>query len=118
MKVLLYNLENNIILKNTLTMMNIECIFVNKKDYEKPLSNLLGLNSIVTSNNNTDFDDEMLIMYDFSDEQLDALLALLKINNIKIALKAIVTETNINWNSLQIHNELIKEHLYLNKRSS
>ena len=118
MRALLYNLQNNIVLKNTLEIMNVESIVVNCVDYNKPLSTLLGLDNKAIENT-VDFKDEMIIMYDFTDKQLDALLSLFKINNIKIPLKAIVTETNINWSSLQIRNELIKEHMYMHyKRSS
>jgi len=119
MKVLLYNLQENIILKQTLNMMNIQCFNIASKDYNKPLSTLLGLSNSLIQDNDIDFKDEMMIMYDFSEEQLDALLSLLRMNQIKIALKAIVTEYNINWTSLQIRNELLQEHAAMNnKRNS
>ena len=118
MKALLYNLQDNTVLKNTLAMMNVECIDVNYTEYNKPLGTLLGLDNNNINNNTIDFKDEMIIMYEFNNVQLDALLSLFKINNIKIPLKAIVTETNINWSSLQIRNELIKEHMYMQKKRS
>lgn len=116
MKLLLYNLSQNLILKQTLSMMNIQCFHIESKDYNKTIKYLLGLDSNSYEDSGDDFLDEMIIMYEFSDEQLETLLSILKINNIKIPLKAIVTDTNINWNSIQIRNELIKEHSYMQKK--
>ena len=57
------------------------------------------------------FTDEMLVMCGFSGQQLNALLAAMKQNRLSpVALKAMLTPTNRDWNALQLHEELRKEH--------
>ena len=51
------------------------------------------------------FSDEML-----SGPQLDALLSSLRRSRVVVALKAVVTEDNAAWSSLQLHDELCQEH--------
>jgi len=109
MRVLLYNLENNLILKQALAIMNIQCFYIEVKDYDLPIKELFDNKD--TGNNIKTFTEEMIIMDEFSDIQLDTLLSSLKTNNIKIMLKAIVTDYNKQWTSLQIRDELIKEYL-------
>ena len=53
------------------------------------------------------FSDEMLGL---SGPQLDALLSSLRRSRVVVALKAVVTEDNAAWSSLQLHDELRQEH--------
>ena len=53
------------------------------------------------------FSDEMLVLCGL---QLDALLSSLRRSRVVVALKAVVTEDNAAWSSLQLHDELRQEH--------
>lgn len=56
-------------------------------------------------------DQEMLVMHQFSSRRIDALLqALRKAGVPRIALKAIVTESNCDWTFYELYEELKKEH--------
>ena len=56
------------------------------------------------------FSDEMLVLCGLSGPQLDALLSSLRRSRVVVALKAVVTEDNAAWSSLQLHDELRQEH--------
>lgn len=57
------------------------------------------------------FQEEMIVMKGFSHPQLNAFLQFFHENHLKpIDLKAMLTPITINWNSIQLHNELQKEH--------
>lgn len=57
------------------------------------------------------FRDEMMVIKDFSTEQIDAFLQFFHDNNLEsVALKAVLTPITAHWNSLKLHEELKKEH--------
>lgn len=57
------------------------------------------------------FHEEMIVMKDFFRPQLNAFLQFFHDNHLKpIDLKAMLTPITINWNSIQLHNELREEH--------
>lgn len=57
------------------------------------------------------FTEEMMVLKDFSSEQLDAFLKFFRQNNLTpVALKAVLTPVTQHWNSLQLYEELKKEH--------
>ena len=52
----------------------------------------------------------MFVLCGFSQPMVNAFLTLLKVTRLPaIALKAVLTETNQGWNSLELHEELQKE---------
>ena len=56
-------------------------------------------------------DQEMLVMHRFSERRLDELLMNLRKAGVpKIALKAIVTESNAGWSFGHLYEELLEEH--------
>lgn len=56
-------------------------------------------------------DQEMLVMHRFSERRLDELLMNLRKAGVpKIALKAIVTESNAGWSFSHLYEELLEEH--------
>ena len=56
------------------------------------------------------FGEPMLVMAGFSGPLLTAFLNFLKQRKIpRVALKAVLTETNAQWTSIQLHTELSKE---------
>lgn len=56
-----------------------------------------------------EFAEPMLVMSGLDSEDIDEVLAVLKRNQIRIDLKAVVTPTNQSWTSLQLYGELCKE---------
>jgi hypothetical protein len=57
------------------------------------------------------FREEMMVMSGFSGDRLDAFLQFFHEMQLEpVALKAIVTPHNCSWNSLQLHDELLREH--------
>ena len=57
------------------------------------------------------FQDPMLVMCGFLNTQLNAFLQGMRDDGIpRIALKAILTPSNVCWNSTQLHDELAQEH--------
>ena len=62
------------------------------------------------------FSDEMMLFCGFTGEDIYAFLAQYKAAGIApVALKASLTPHNVQWNSLEIHAELCKEHEALKK---
>ena len=56
-----------------------------------------------------EFAEPMLVMAGLESEDIDAVLAALKRNQIRIDLKAIVTPINQSWTSLQLYGALCRE---------
>lgn len=52
----------------------------------------------------------MLVLCNFSEARLDALLQGMRRSGIRIALKAMLTESNASWTFLQLYEELLEEH--------
>lgn len=61
---------------------------------------------------------ELLILHHFSSQRLDELLAAMRKAGIpRIALKAVVTETNRNWTLRQLYREIEEEHRRITERA-
>ena len=57
------------------------------------------------------FDDEMLVMFGFQGTMLRDFLAFFREEGLPpVALKAMITPTNVNWSSLALHKALQEEH--------
>lgn len=54
--------------------------------------------------------EEVLVLHQFSEQRLDALLHALRKANVRIALKAIVTEQNCGLTFYQLYEEIRQEH--------
>lgn len=117
--ILFYNLDNETgrKLKFVCLKLKIKIRTVDKSQYGTPVGTLAGI-SLPDTDEDTpksiptqDFTDEMLVFCGFSDQLLDKFLLELKKNRIpRIALKAVLTEQNIHWDSYTLHDELQKEH--------
>ena len=63
------------------------------------------------------FEDEMLVFANFNGEQLDLFLkSYREARLVPIALKAVLTPTNSNWTSIQLHHELSLEHAEMERQ--
>lgn len=125
--ILFYNLNNEKgrTIKLICLKLKIRIRPVAPEDYFKPVGTLAGFRELPVSdagNNKTStcendvFSDEMLVMKDFDNRLLDRFLLEMKRAKIeRIALKAVLTPDNITWNSIELHDELIKEHEAMTK---
>lgn len=55
-------------------------------------------------------------MHAATEDMLDKALFLMKKEKLQVGLKAMVTETNQEWTSLALHDEIQKEHEYMKQR--
>ena len=59
------------------------------------------------------FQEEMIVMHELAPRQFNGFLDGLKQNGTRVALKAVVTEHNVNWSAAQLYRELVQEHAAL-----
>jgi len=115
-QVLLYNLKHDIRtqkLRQYLNTIGAEFRTITAAEYLHPLGFLFGLPGFEKNpqfNLSGNFSEEMMILYNFSSEQLDSLLAFFRENKLpSVALKAVLTPINQHWSSLALYQELVKE---------
>lgn len=82
------------------------------EDYGEPLAALAGLTEKGQYPTPTDtFTDEMLVMAHFRPGMMDAFLNGFRQSRIPpVPLKAMLTETNAQWNSVELHRAIAEEH--------
>ena len=119
--VLLYNLdegEKARKIEMVLLKMKVKMKKVSTEQYLEPVGFLAGNKEIPSSGNiyeGEGFSEEMLVMKGFTSSRIDLLLKEFRKAGIaKVNLKAIVTEYNQNWTSLQLYRELKEEHEKMN----
>lgn len=114
--VLLYNFtdkERADKVKFIFVLMGIKIRSVRKEDYLQPVGALSGVADISRTDAVYDgegFDGEMLVICGLTDPQMGQMLAYFRREGIRIPLKAALTPTNMHWNSLELHDELVREH--------
>jgi len=87
-------------------------------EYALPIGALAGIPVAAGGMPSADaFDEPMLVMCHMLSDQLDAFLAGLRESGLpRIPLKAVLTPTNVAWNSVALHEELAREHAALRAR--
>ena len=110
MMALLFNLDNNDKLLEVLDSCNIKRISVDKNKYNLTLEDIFN-NKCNNKLCLATFNDEMII---FDNANVDYVLLKLKMNNINIPLKAILTSYNRKWTPLFLHEQLLREHISYN----
>lgn len=112
--VYLYNLETEKggKIKTLCLLLKIRVRPVNKGEYGLKLAVLTGKEEPAALPDEVlDFDDEMILMSNFTNAMVNSFLQEFRKRGIKpVALKAILTESNAQWNSAQLHTELLREH--------
>ena len=114
--VLLYNVsdEKSRKLRMLMVRMGMRFRVVDPSDYDKPVGVLAGIKDATLENPEAEvqvFEDEMMVMRGFSSSRLDAFLQGMRKAGIeRIDYKAIVTPTNMCWNSWQLYLEIKQEH--------
>ena len=111
--VLFYNLENKkgSALRLLCLKLRIRVRVVKPEEYLMPVGALAGLTESVNVPCDQNFQDEMIVMVNFGSKLLNQLLNEMRaMHQPGVALKAVLTPTNMNWNSVQLHEALLREH--------
>ena len=122
-EVLLYNINDDDRLHKIRQYLNrsrISFRMVQAPEFMKPIGILFDMPGIMAEaplNLSGNFKDEMLVMKDFTRDQMDDFFRFFRENQLKpVALKAMVTPVNMYWSSIALHDELVKEHAYMMSR--
>ena len=114
--ILLYNFDEKRAAKvrRSALPLKMGVTIVEKQRYNQPIGVLVGLKDIQAVNDDfsgNGFDEEMLVMYGFMSRDIDLLIRAMNKNGVgKVPLKAVVTSTNILWNSTELYNAVKKDH--------
>lgn len=136
--VLLYNLENDKgrKIEKFCRSIALKPVAVRKEDYNRTIESLLEAEGYKASDDDSDtesntgtevlnngnscnevFDEEMLVMCGFNSRLLDIFLREYKKRHIEpVSLKAMLTEHNKKWSSVQLYTELCRERAAFTKR--
>lgn len=122
-QVLLYNFkqdERTRAISRYLNRTGAEVRSVQAPEFLESLGFLFGIPGFAKNpqfNLGGNFSDEMLVMKDFSREEMGLFLNFFHENNLEpVALKAMLTPVTQHWNSLQLHEELCREHEALKRK--
>ena len=112
--VLLYNFSEERLSKVKRAILPLKAVsrVVTPEEYGQKLGYLIGEEEYLQEETpKTEvFQDEMLVMSGFTGSDIDMLIFGLKKHGAgRIALKAVVTETNINWSSSQLYSAIEAE---------
>ncbi len=111
--ILFYNLENKkgSALRLLCLKLRIRVRTVRESEYAEPVGALVGLTPNVNIPCDQTFQDEMIVMVNFGNKLLNELLGEMRaMHQPGVALKAVLTPTNMQWNSIQLHEALLREH--------
>ena len=101
-------------LKLILVKLGIRIKLVQKEEYLEPLAYLAKLKESESGGEVYEgklLGDEMMVLVGFSSGRIDALLSEIRKAKLdRINLKAVLTDYNKEWNSIQLCDELKKEH--------
>ncbi len=109
--VLLFNIETKkaIAIKNLCRKLYLGYRKIAPEDFGRTLGFLLELTDDATSKPDAGFDEEMLYFSEFSSGMLDIFLAQLRRQKCPVALKAVQTETNLQFTACELYRELSAE---------
>ena len=118
---LTYNLKPDVAagLREICRAQDIRMTPVSPDDWSKPVGALAGIPVARPrpAQPTAGFDDEMLVMCHMLSDQLDAFLGAMRASGLRVPLKAVLTPTNVAWDSAALHDELAREHAAMGRRS-
>ncbi len=119
-RILMYNLDNPQKLKILMIcgQLKIRAHSVAVSDYAQPIGALAGYRDRTDAvYSGEGFPDEMLVMVNFSGALLNGFLNAMRQNRLPgIPLKAVMTDANAGWDSVQLHDEILKEHIAMHNQ--
>lgn len=90
-----------------------------KENFNQPIGFLAGIEGIKQSEekyNGDEFSEEMIVMHNFTNELVEALIkALIKSGIGRVPLKAVITPSNKDWNALTLYKAIKADHLEIMK---
>ena len=122
--ILLYNLKNDkgVQIRRICSPLHISCRDVEPSEYMELIGALAGMPGFPRRQQSVSpvtFSEEMMIFCDFNSDDIYNFLSRSKAAGIApVHLKAALTPHNVQWNSLQIREELLKEHAAMNGGSA
>lgn len=120
-QILMYNLDNPRKLKILMIcgQLKIKARSVAVSDYAQPIGALAGLRSRTDAvYSGTGFPEEMLLMANFSGALLNGFLNAMRQNRLPgIPLKAVLTDANADWDSVRLHDEILREHIAMHSQN-
>ena len=105
--VLIYNFNSTKQLRMELlcASLGIRMRIVKPAEYQLPVELLIQQPS-ATGNITTKNIGEMMLICHMNNEMLDTLLQKMRENNITVPLKAVITDTNKHWSSIELYQHL------------
>ena len=120
-QILMYNLDNPRKLKILMIcgQLKIKARSVAVSDYAQPIGALAGLRSRTDAvYSGTGFPEEMLLMANFRGALLNGFLNAMRQNRLPgLPLKAVLTDTNADWDSVRLHDEILREHIAMHSQN-
>lgn len=119
-EILMYNIapKKAIEIKKICRALYIQYREIEETDFGYKLGYLLGVTDDNAQNAGESFSEEMLYLADFSDGLLNIFLKLSRSKKCSVALKAVMTETNVNYTSYELYNEISAEHIAMQSGES
>ena len=116
-EVWMYNIEGAkaIKIKNLCRKLYISVREVPREEFGVKISALLGISDDSQAKPDSDFDEEMLFLSDFQGAMLDIFLTQLRRQKTAVALKAVRTESNVEFTSYELFKEISAEREALSK---
>lgn len=114
-QLLLYNVSPQRLAKMRVIFLRLglRAAVVSPENWNQPIGSLLGIETDAQPEAGETFTDEMMVMCNLP--QVNPLLTAMRQQKVSIALKAMVTETNVHWSSYRLHSELAAEHEAMKK---
>lgn len=120
-QILMYNLDNPRKLKILMIcgQLKIKAHSVAISDYAQPIGALAGLRERTdAAYSGAGFPEEMLLMVNFSGALLNSFLNAMRQNRLPgIPLKAVLTDANAGWDSVRLHDEILREHIAMHSQN-
>lgn len=119
-EVWMYNIEGAkaIKIKNLCRKLYIAFREVPREDFGVKISALLGMSDDRQAKPGSDFEEEMLFLSDFQGAMLDIFLTQLRRQKAGVALKAVRTESNVEFTSYELYKEISAERKALSQRQN
>lgn len=84
-------------------------------DFNKPVGAMMGFDIPDYTGTDYEFEDEMMVLYNLAGSALDKFLKALRVAEISVPLKAVLTASNQGWIPAALAAELKEEHEMMRK---
>lgn len=112
--------EKDAAVRQVCKKLGIRVLTVAQKDYAQKLGALAGIDGFAREKiryDGAELPAEMLVFSEMNSAQVDAFLAAYRQTGVPpVALKAVITSSNIFWNAGTLQRELLREHLFMTKK--